>query len=408
MNWKWLLRRRRLDHELDEEMRAHLRMAIEDRTERGEKPAEAERNARREFGNELLVRETTRDMWGWAAWERTAQDLRYALRQMWWNKGFTLVTVLTLALGIGVNTAIFTLLHAVMFNALPVERPAELYRLGKGDNCCIMTGYQNGQDFALFSYDLYKTLRDGTPEIKHMAAFQAAPQMVSIRRGGSSEAGRPLKAEYVSANYFDLFGIQPDLGSFFHAYDEVRGKAPTVVLSHRAWQAYFGGDSGMIGSSLLIKGKAFTVVGIAPPAFYGETLRSDPPDCWLPVATEPILEGTNNLFERPGKMWLYVMGRVPPGTHPKVLESKINVEAKRWYLAQAGPQLDSKNRSRIEDQFIPLMSAGGGVETMSIAYRNGLVLLMSLSSLVLLIACANVANLLLARATAQRARISLK
>ncbi len=408
MNWGRLWHRRKRDRELDDELSAHFRMAAEDRIERGEHPLEAEKNVRREFGNELLVRETTREMWAWASWERMTQDLKYSLRGMRRNKMFTLVTVLTLALGIGVNTAIFTLVNAVMFNTLPVSRPSELYRLGRGDNCCVMSGYQNGQDFALFSYELYKTLREGMPEIEHLAAFQASPQFVNIRRSGSADPGSSFKSEYVSANYFDLFGIHPELGSFFTAADETRGSTPTLVLSHRAWKTYLGGDPGIIGSSLLIKGKPFVVVGVAPPEFYSETLRSDPPDCWLPAVTEPLLEGTNNLLERSGKMWLYLMGRIKPGVARGELESKINIEAKRWYLAQAGSKLTPKTRSDIENQFIPLTGASGGVDLMSIQYRNGLVLLMSLSSLVLLIACANVANLLLARGTAQRAQNSLK
>ena len=408
MNWNPLRRRINPDRELDEELRAHLRMAAEDRIGRGEHPLDAERNARREFGNDLLIRETTRDVWAWAACGRIAQDLKYALRRVRSNKGFTLVTVLTLALGIGVNTSIFTLVHAVMFNTLPASRPAELYRLGRGDNCCYMIGYQNGQDFALFSWDLYKTLRAGTPEIRHLAAFGARPQIVAIRRGGGSDPGNSFEAEYVSSNYFDLFGIRPALGAFFNAGDDTRGATPTLVLSHRAWRTYLGSDPGIIGSSLLIKGKPFTVVGVAPPAFYGETLRSDPPDCWLPAATEPLLEGTNNAVDRPAQMWLYLMGRVPAGAPLRALESKINIETKRWFYAHAGTPLTEKTRRSIEDQFVPLTAAAGGVETMSIAYRNGLVLLMSLSSLVLLIACANVANLLLARVTALRAQNSLK
>ena len=383
-------------------------MAAADRMERGEHPLEAERNARREFGNELLVRETTRDMWTWTAWENAAQDLKYAVRRMRTHKGFTLITILTLALGIGVNTAIFTLVHAVMFNTLPVRRPAELYRLGRGDNCCVMTGYQNGQDFSLFSYELYQTLREGTPSLQDLAAFQAKPQIVNVRRGGGAESGMAFKAEYVSSNYFALFSLRPALGSFFRAGDEVRGTAPTLVLSYRAWQMHFGGEPGVIGSSLIVKGKVFTVVGVAPRGFYGETLRSDPPDCWLPAVTEPLLEGTNSLYDLPAKMWLYLMGRVPPSVSTGRLESQINGETKRWYFEQAGAEASPKARRDIEDQFVPLTPAAGGVETMGLAYHSGLMLLLSLSSLVLLIACANVANLLLARGTALRGQNSLK
>jgi predicted permease len=408
MNWNRLLPSRSRDKDFEDELSAHFRMAAEDRVRRGEQSLDAEREARREFGNRVLVRETTRDLWSWARWERLAGDLNYSFRWMGRNKIFSLVTVLTLALGIGVNTAIFTLVHAVMFNTLPVARPGELYRLGRGDNCCVMSGYQNGQDFALFSHELYKTLRAGTPEIQHLAAFQASPQFVNIRRSGSSEPSASFTAEYVSSNYFSLFGIRPAMGAFFSADDEISGNAPSLVVSHRAWKTYLGGDPAIIGSSLVIKGKTFTVIGVAPAEFYGETLRSDPPDCWLPAATEPLVEGGNSLYNRPGKMWLYVMGRVAPGAPHGTIESKINIEAKRWYYTQAGAQPTEKTRKDIEAQFIPLTPASGGVETMSIAYRNGLTLLMSLSSLVLLIVCANVANLMLARGTALRAQNSLK
>jgi predicted permease len=408
MNWTGLWRRREPEEELDEEIRSHFHMAVNDRVDRGEDPLTAERGARREFGNEALVRETTRDMWTGAAWERFAQDMKYGLRRIRSHKGFALLAILTLALGVGVNTAIFTLLRAVMFNSLPVHRPAELYRLGRGDNCCVMTGYQNGQDFALFSWELYQNLRDGTPEIRTLAAFQAAPGTVNVHRAGSSDPGTSFKTEFVSANYFDLFGIRPVIGVFFSEAADRRGAAPALVLSYRAWQNWLGGDPAILGESLLIKGRSFTIIGVAPPSFYGETLRADPPDAWLPAATEPLLEGANSVVDRPGRMWLYLMGRVPPGASRRAIESKINVEAKRWFYSQAGTQLTEKTRRAIEDQFIPLTASARGVDVMSIAYRNGLLLLMSLSSLVLLIACANVANLLLARAAALAVQNALK
>lgn len=401
-------RRKRAQSDFSSELESHIALEADRLRSEGLSQAEAYARARRAFGNltrsEERFYESRRTLW----LDHLRQDIAYTFRQCRRSKAFAFVAVATLALGIGVNTAIFTLLHAVMFNALPVHRPAELYRLGRGDNCCVMTGYQNGQDFALFSYDLYKVLREGTPEMQNMAAVQAAPEILSIRRGGSSEPARSFKIEYVSANYFDLFGIQPTLGAFFSSRNELRATAPAAVVSYRVWESNYSRDPAIVGSSVLIKGQAFTIVGVAPASFYGETLRSDPPDFWLPLATEAVVDGTNNLFDRPEKLWLYVMGRVPAGGHLRELESKINVEAKRWFLAQAGSHLSAKDRRDIEEQFVPLTNASGGVGLMSITYHNALFLLMSLSSLVLLIACANVANLVLARGTALRAQISLR
>jgi macrolide transport system ATP-binding/permease protein len=401
-------RHKRARSDFSAELESHIAIEADRLRAEGVPEEEAYARAHRAFGNitqsEERFYESGRALW----FEHLKQDIAYTFRQYARSKAFALVGVATLALGIGVNTAIFTLLHAVIFNVLPVNRPAELYRLGRGDNCCIMTGYQNGQDFALFSYDLYRNLREGTPEVENMAAFQAAPSILSIRRAGSLEPGRSFKAEYVSDNYFALFGIRPALGSFFTAGNGLRGSAPAAVISYRVWDASYNRDPAIVGSTILLKGTPFTVLGVAPASFYGETLRADPPDFWLPLATEAVVDGTNNLFDRPEKLWLYVMGRVPAGLPIRELESKINVEAKRWFLVQAGSHLSAEDRRDIEAQFVPLTKATGGVGLMSIAYRDALFLLMSLSSLVLLIACANLANLLLARGAALRAQISLR
>ncbi|MBV9222902.1 MAG: ABC transporter permease, partial [Acidobacteriaceae bacterium] len=241
-----------------------------------------------------------------------------------------------------------------------------------------------------------------------MAAFQAAPSIVSVRRSGSSETARSFVAEFVSDNYFDLMGVQPAAGRLIRPSHKTGVASPVAVISYHTWENHYGRDPNVVGSAFSVKGKSFTVIGVASGTFYGETLRSDPPDFWLPLGTEPLLNGTNNLLDRPDLFWLYVIGRVPPPTHLRALETKINAQAKRWYLAQGGSRLDAGDRMDIDRQYIPLTSASGGVGIMSIAYRNGLMLLMSLSSLVLLIACANVANLLLARGTASRAQTSLR
>ena len=217
--------RKRPKDDFSAELRSHLDLEAERLRAEGVSEDEAYARARRALGNvtrsEERFYESRRLLW----LSHLGQDLRYALRQLWHNKAFTLIGVATLALGIGANTAIFTLVHAVMFNTLPVSRPGELYRLGAGDNCCVMTGYQEGQDFALFSYDLYKTLRDGTPEIASMAAFQPALGTESIRRAGTPEVEQPFVTEYVSSNYFELFGIKQASGNFFDARQEGGGSA---------------------------------------------------------------------------------------------------------------------------------------------------------------------------------------
>jgi macrolide transport system ATP-binding/permease protein len=393
--------RKRSGGDFSAELRSHLALEAERLRAEGVSEDEAYRRARKMFGNLTRAEERFYESHRWLWLEHLGRDARQALRQLRHNKVFTLVAIATLALGIGANTAIFTLVHAVMFNTLPVSRPGELYRLGAGDNCCAMTGYQEGQDFALFSYDLYRNLRDGTPEIKNMIAFQPAPGIESIRRAGSSEPSEPAVAEYVSSNYFELFGIQPAAGRFFAPRSEQRGREPVAVMSYRMWRNRYQSDTAVVGSTFTTAGKPFLVVGVAPPSFYGETLRNDPPDFWFPLAAR-------DQFDRAGVFWLYVMGRIPPGTQLRALESKINVETKRWYLAQGGAQLSARHRSDIERQYVPLTSAKGGVGLMRIAYREGLFLLLSLSSLVLLIACANVANLLLAQGTARRAQTSLR
>ncbi len=404
MQWRC----RRSGKDFSSEVQSHIELEADRLRAEGFSEGEAYAQARRTFGNVTRAEERFYESRRWLWLDGLWQDARYTLRQFRQSKAFTLTAVVALALGIGANTAIFTLLHAVMFKPLPVHRPEELRRLGQGENCCVMSGYQEGQEFALFSYDLYKTLRDSTPEISPMAAFQAAAFTVSVRRSGSGETANSFVAEFVSSNYFDLLGIKAAAGRLLRADGEKGDTPPVAVISHRVWENRYACDPGVIGSSFSIKGKSFTVVGVTPRTFYGETLRPDPPDFWLPLATEPLLNGTNNLFKRPDLFWLYVIGRVPPGAPLRALESKINVKARQWYLAQGGSGLSAQDRGNIDRQYIPLTSASGGVGLMSSAYRRGLLLLMSLSSLVLIIACANVANLLLARGTALRAKTSLR
>ena len=341
------------------------------------------------------------------------QDVRFGLRMLAKNPGFTAVAVITLALGIGANTAIFTLVDAIMIKSLPVANPKQLYRLGDNDNCCVMTGTQNGGSFVLYSYELYEYLRDHTPEFSHLAAFTPFLADLSVRRSGASGPAEPYEGELVSGDYFEMFGIGALAGRLFTSKDDTAGAPPVVVMSYHTWQEHFGLDPAVIGATFTINQLPCTVVGIAPPGFFGETLRSDPPDFWVPLSTEPAVLGRlTSLLHSPELEWLYVIGRLKPGAEVAQAQSHLTVEVQQWLWKtgwasatpeqRSDPALVDAARREIAQQHIRLTPAGSGVDKMQTDYAAGLRLLMTVAGLVLLIACANIANLFLARGSASR------
>ena len=335
--------------------------------------------------------------------DRTLQDLRFAIRQLWQSKGFTLTAVLTLALGIGANTAIFTLIHAVMLRSLPVADPQQLFRLGADDNCCVIGGHQS--HFSIYAYPLYTYLRDQTPEFEQLAAFQAGLAKAGVRRqGGASE---PFTSEYVSGNYFSMFGILPFAGRLLAPSDDQPGAPPAAVISYRAWEQRYGADPSIVGSVFVVDGVPFTIAGVAAPGFFGETLRPNPPDFWLPLAAEPTVRHQNSLLNRTDQHWLYIMGRLKPGASVSGLESRVNVELHQWFMANDPPRNEAE-RVDLDRQRITVTAGGGGVATMKQNYEQDLRLLIAITGLVLLIACANLANLQLARGAANASQMSVR
>jgi predicted permease len=332
------------------------------------------------------------------------QDLRYAFRRLRQSPGFAVVCIVTLALGIGANTAIFTLVDAVMLKSLPVANPNELYRLGDNDNCCVNGGFQG--DWSLYSYPLYVQFRDHTPEFAELAGFQADLTDLSARRAGASGAAEPFRGEFVSGNYFVTFGVGAFAGRMITPDDDRPGAAPVAVISYRTWQQHFGGDPSLVGATVNVNTMPYTIAGIAPPGFFGDQVRADPPDFWLPLATEPALNGPGSILNHPGDQWLYAIGRVRPGTKPASIQSEVTVELQQWLGVQ--PDLQPRERADLGKQHIVVIPAGGGVKNLALETTAGLRLLMIISGLVLLIACANIANLLLARGAATRAETSIR
>src|SRR5580700_6542206 len=332
------------------------------------------------------------------------KDVRYALRQFINAPIFTATAVLTLALGIGATTAIFTLVHAVLLNSLPVAKPSELYRVGDVENCCINGGLQD--DWALFSYDKYKTFRDNTPGFVEMAAFQAGHDLIGARRAGSSQPAESMRSEFVSGNYFAMFGVGPYAGRVLMPDDDRQGASPVAVISYRAWQQKFGGDPAVVGAAFTFNGQPFTVVGIAPPAFFGDRL-SDPAAFFIPIADEPLVDGDPGLVNFPQQDWLDIIGRIAPGSDPKQIGAHLQVELQQWLLSPVA-QLQPGERDAVSKQTLRLSPGGGGVQQLRDEYQSSLHLLMWISALVLAIACANVANLMLVRATTRKLQTSIR
>ena len=332
-------------------------------------------------------------------------DLKLALRQFRKSPGFAATVILTIALGIGANTAIFTLVHAILLKSLPVANPATLYRIGDLDDCCVNGGFINDNgDFDLFSYDLYRHLQDNAPEFEQLAAFQSGHNSVNVRTGQA--LAKAEIAEYVSGNYFSTFGLGAFAGRMLLASDDQPGAAPVAVLSYQAWQINHASDPNVVGATFYIQNKPFTIVGISPPGFYGDRIDSNPPALWIPLNNEPIIEGETSILKQPDTNWLYALGRIKPGVNPGVLQAKLSNILRQWMSTQPAYTLNGA-QTEIPKQHVVITPAGAGIQNMQQEAGNGLHLLMGISGLVLLVACANIANLLLAKGATRRAETSI-
>jgi predicted permease len=335
-------------------------------------------------------------------------ELRYAVRQFREARIFTATAVLTLALGIGGTTAIFTLIHAVMLRSLPVSDPSRLYRVGAGDNCCVQGGPQDR--WGMFSLPLFERLKAALPEFEELTAFQAGGARVSVRRQHGDTTSRPVRSEYVTGNYFSTLGVSAFGGRVFTAADDTPAADPVVVVSHHLWQGTYGADPSIVGATLFVEGHAFTVAGVTPPGFFGETLRGDPPDLWIPLQKEPVIAGDTSLLDQPVSAWLRVIGRLRPGATTEGMGPRLTGILHQWMQHDSGyPSNWMPDIIReLPRQVITVVPAGAGVGIMKEQYGRSLQILLGVCGLVLLIACANVANLLLARAVARRGQTAVR
>ena len=335
-------------------------------------------------------------------------DLRHALRRLRLAPVFTGTVVLTLALGIGACTAIFSLIDAVMLKSLPVTDPTSLYQIGTGKACCLMNSMEG--DWDLYSFKLYKRLEGDMPEFDQVAAFQAEPGVLSVRYGKDRAQARALMGEYVSGNYFRTLGVNAVAGRMLTPADDHRGAPAVAVMSYRTWQQDYGADPKIVGATFQIETFPFTIVGIAPPGFFGDTLTGNPMDLWVPLSVDYLTDAEAPYCDVPSMAWLRMIGRLKPGATTAGVADRLTADLRHWLTSEdaLAPEYQSQLKDQLSRQIIRLGPGGQGIGEMRDAYGSSLRILLGICIAVLLVGCANVANLLLARGMARRPQIALQ
>ena len=376
MRLHWRPRRR--DDDLDAEVEAHLQMSARDRIDRGEPPERAKTSAIREFGNPTLVKEVTRAMWGWSSLERLQQDFRYGVRTLAKSPGFTAIVVLTLALGIGANTAIFSVVNAVLLQPLPYRQPNRLVMLWE-------TNSTQRDDLNFVAPANFRDWKDRNQVFDQLAAF--IHSTFTITGGDRPER---IAGELVSPELFSILGVSPALGRAFLPEDEQQVPYTRVILSDGIWQRRFGGDPGVVGKTLESEGRKLTIVGVMPRGFdFPSGLIRTPPEIWVPLARPPK-EWTIRDFH-----YLRVIGRLRDGVSLPAASAEMNAIERgisEQYSGMDGAevQLNSLQHEMVGDVEAPLVVLFGAVV------------------FVLLIACVNVANLMLARGSARQREFAIR
>lgn len=394
---RMLFQGKQFQNELDEEMRLHLELRQEHHLGSGLSRDAARSAANRQFGNITSIQETSYRAWGWGWLESLLQDLRYGIRSIFRSPALTLVALLSLALAIGANTAIFSLLDAIMLRSLPVKNPTQLVVLGEGKEAGTTDRYGST---TLYSYPFYRQFQQKNLVFSDVAAILSMWSGVHGTIDGSDQTVL-MKVQPVSGTYFSMLGVQPAIGRALAETDDTsEGDHPVAFISDAWWKRGLASDPAVLHRKIKLGTTTFDIVGVAPPEFFG-TKVGEAPDIWVPMSmmksVPPNWDGyKDNFFQS-----MLIMGRLKPGVSSEQAASNVNVLYQQIIRAFPDGNLNPKNTADLSKAHVVLTPMATGLSNLRYSFSEPLKILMAVTALVLLIACANIANLLLARSTAR-------